>query len=65
MITDILCYSSTSDFSLPLDCAQIEDVNIPYQFLGMLPYLLTIIVLAGLVGRAEAPAASGEPYKSE
>jgi simple sugar transport system permease protein len=44
---------------------QIEDVNVPYQFLGMLPYLLTIIVLAGVGGRAEAPAASGEPYKSE
>jgi general nucleoside transport system permease protein len=44
---------------------QIENVNIPYQFLGMLPYLLTIIVLAGVVGKATAPAASGKPYKSE
>ena len=44
---------------------QIENIGIPYQFLGMLPYLLTIIVLAGVVGRATAPAASGQPYRKE
>ncbi len=44
---------------------QIEDVGVPYQFLGMLPYILTIIVLAGVVGRATAPAAVGKPYKKQ
>ena len=44
---------------------QIEDIGIPYQFLGMLPYLLTIIVLAGVVGRATPPASLGESYESE
>jgi len=44
---------------------QIENVAIPYQFLGMLPYLLTIIVLAGVVGRSTPPAASGQPYRKE
>lgn len=44
---------------------QIEDVGIPYQFLGMLPYILTIVVLAGVVGSAKAPAASGEPYRKQ
>jgi simple sugar transport system permease protein len=44
---------------------QIEDVGIPYQFLGMLPYVLTIIVLAGVVGRATPPAADGEPYRKQ
>jgi simple sugar transport system permease protein len=38
---------------------------IPHQFIGMLPYLLTIIVLAGFVGRARPPAAEGEPYEKE
>lgn len=33
--------------------------GIPSQFVEMLPYLLTIIALAGLVGRAKAPAALG------
>jgi ABC-type uncharacterized transport system permease subunit len=42
---------------------QIGGVNLPYQILGMLPYILTIVVVAGAVGRAVAPAADGKPYK--
>lgn len=38
-------------------------VPIPLQFLGMLPYILTIVVVAGAMGRARAPAADGKPYK--
>lgn len=37
-------------------------VEIPYQVFGLLPYLLTILVLAGAVGRAIPPAAIGQPY---
>lgn len=40
-------------------------LTIPHQFIGMLPYLLTIVVLAGLVGRSHAPAADGVPYEPE
>ncbi len=39
--------------------------TIPHQFVGMLPYLLTIVVLAGFVGRARPPAAIGQPYEKE
>ena len=42
---------------------QIFGVHIPYQLLGMLPYLLTIVVVAGAMGRAVAPAADGKPYR--
>ena len=35
---------------------------VPSQFLNMLPYLATIIAVAGLVGRVRAPAADGQPY---
>jgi simple sugar transport system permease protein len=38
-------------------------VAIPSQFLAMLPYLATILAVAGLVGRVRAPAADGEPYE--
>lgn len=37
-------------------------VSIPSQILGSLPYLATLVVVAGLVGRSQAPAADGEPY---
>ncbi|MCB2179672.1 ABC transporter permease [bacterium] len=40
-------------------------INIPHQFIGMIPYLLTILVLAGFVGRSRPPAAEGIPYEKE
>lgn len=39
--------------------------KIPTQFFLMLPYLLTVIVLAGVMGRAIAPSAVGKPYKEK
>lgn len=40
-------------------------IDIPHQFIGMIPYLLTIVVLAGFVGRTRVPAADGIPYEKE
>ena len=37
-------------------------VPIPSGIVGMLPYIATILVLAGVVGRSQAPAAVGQPY---
>jgi simple sugar transport system permease protein len=44
---------------------QIASVPIPPQFVQMIPYILTIVILAGVVGRAVAPKASGIPYRKE
>jgi simple sugar transport system permease protein len=42
-----------------------EVMDIPHQFIGMLPYVVTIIVLAGVGGRVRSPAADGVPYTKE
>lgn len=44
---------------------QFMGVNLPPQFIGSLPYILTILVLAGFVGRSRPPAAEGKPYEKE
>lgn len=38
---------------------------IPSEFLAMSPYIATIVLVAGLIGRAKAPAADGEAYVKE
>lgn len=38
---------------------------IPSQVYGALPYIVTIVILAGVVGRSVAPAAVGKPYTKE
>jgi len=39
--------------------------DIPVQFIQMVPYLLTIIVLAGFIGSSRPPRALGVPYQKE
>ena len=38
---------------------------IPVQFMEALPYVLTVVILAGFVGKAIPPRAGGEPYVKE
>ncbi len=45
--------------------AKIGDEPIPIQFIEMIPYVATIIVLAGFIGLSRAPKALGQPYLSK
>jgi len=36
--------------------------GVPTQFVQMIPYVLTMVALVGVIGRARPPAASGKPY---
>lgn len=40
-------------------------VALPVQFMQALPYVLTVVILAGFVGKAIPPRAGGEPYVKE
>ena len=43
----------------------IAGFEIPGQFMQALPYILTVVILAGFVGKAIPPRAGGEPYVKE
>ncbi len=40
-------------------------MTVPTQFMQALPYILTVVILAGFVGKAIPPRAGGEPYVKE
>jgi len=40
-------------------------VNVPRQFISMLPYIVTIVAVSGFVGRVRPPAAEGKVYETE
>lgn len=43
----------------------VVNAPVPSQFMLMLPYVVTILAVAGLVGKSRAPAADGQPYIKE
>ena len=54
-----LLFAAAETLQIQLQGAQL----VPSQFVEMIPYLLTIIALAGVVGRAVPPAALGKVYE--
>jgi ABC-type uncharacterized transport system permease subunit len=66
-----LLFASATALSQSLRIApptgQLGDVMnpVPGEFWEALPYIITIVVLAGLIGRSIAPAADGQPYERE
>lgn len=57
-----LLFGTTDALQLRL---QAVGVDVPYQFLTMLPYLLTILVMVVTARRSHSPAALGENYERE
>jgi simple sugar transport system permease protein len=60
-----LIFGYGNALSTSLQGASIGDVKVPVQLLGTLPYILTILAVAGFVGRSRPPAADGVPYETE
>jgi len=60
-----LIFGYGNALSTSLQGATIADVKVPVQLLGTLPYILTILAVAGFVGRSRPPAADGLPYETE
>ncbi len=56
-----LLFGSAQGLSVFL--GQFEHLNVPSQFLSMLPYILTLVILISFVGKSAAPAADGVPYE--
>lgn len=50
---------------LRLQGYKIGSIEIPVQFINMLPYVLTVILLAGFIGKSIPPRASGVPYSKD
>jgi general nucleoside transport system permease protein len=44
---------------------KLGDVEIPVQFINMLPYVMTVVLLAGFIGKSIPPRASGIPYTKD
>lgn len=57
-----LFFSLADTFQLGI---QSVGINLPYQFVLMFPYILTIIAISGLVGHVRAPAALGVPLEND
>jgi simple sugar transport system permease protein len=44
---------------------RLQGGRVPTQFIQMIPYVLTIVVLAGFIGRSVPPRMDGVPYRKE
>ncbi len=61
-----LFFGFTEALTIPLSSYRLASgETIPVQFVQIIPYVLTIIVLAGFVGLSRAPKALGVPYSKE
>ena len=61
-----LLFGFLQAFSMRIEGVDIPVIGaIPVQVIEAVPYLLTVILLAGFIGKAIAPKAIGKPYVKE
>jgi simple sugar transport system permease protein len=60
-----LLFGFTEAVAIQLQGVPIGGEEIPNQFIQIIPYVLTIVVLAGFIGQSRAPRALGIPYQKE
>ena len=61
-----LLFGFTDALQIRLQGVELPIIGIiPVQFIQVIPYVLTVVILAGFVGRAYAPSAIGQPYIKE
>lgn len=60
-----LLFGFTEAIAIQLQGVRFGGEEIPNQFIQIIPYVLTIVVLAGFIGNSRAPRALGIPYQKE
>ncbi len=60
-----LLFGLLQAIALRFQSIEILGLTIPVQVMEALPYILTVVILAGFVGKAVPPKAGGEPYVKE
>ena len=61
-----MLFGFTDALQIRLQGVEIPTIGeIPVQLIQALPYILTVVLLAGFVGKAIAPNAIGQPYIKE
>jgi simple sugar transport system permease protein len=60
-----LLFGFTEAIAIQLQGVHFGGEEIPNQFVQMIPYVLTIVVLAGFIGQSRAPRSLGLPYSKE
>lgn len=60
-----LLFGFLDALQIRLQGAEIFGVGVPVQAIQALPYVLTVVLLAGFIGKAVGPKAGGVPYTKE
>lgn len=64
-LTAVLLFGALEAIANQFPNVNLGFITLPNQFMTALPYILTVVILAGFVGKAIPPRAGGEPYVKE